>query len=359
MIERKLTVALIYGGRGHESDVSVCGAAYAYRLLCDRYRVIPVYISDDGKWNIYKDYETDPTPCIDFDGLHNLILSQGKAVFPFCSSGSSAFITENGEKIDIDVAVPLLHGDFGEDGTVQGALVSAKIRYIGCDVYTGSLCMDKLYTKLIAASSGIKIAAYVTVNGETDRDISDSIEKAEKTLGYPLFVKPIRLGSSVGASRADCKEELESAVRASLATGGGAIIEEYVASVYEAECAYYKADGKEIVSDVGGIVTGGKFYDYNKKYTDTDGMQVCVGLNIPTEIREKIRESTARLAKLFRIRHLSRFDYFITEHREVIFNEINTFPGFTGASLWPKLISEAGLPPAEALSGMIEDALAE
>ena len=359
MSDKKLTVALIYGGKGYEAEVSALGAAYAYELLRERYRIIPVYISKDGRWNVYADGEISPTTCIDFGSLHNLILNKGKSVFPFCFGEGSQFITENGERIPIDVAVPLLHGDFGEDGTVQGTLVSGGIRYVGCDVYTGSLCMDKLYTKLIAASSGVKTAGYVTVRGKTEEDIYEGIDGAEQSLGYPLFVKPIRLGSSVGASRADSRTELERAVRASVATGGGAIIEEYVSASCEAECAYYKAGEKELISDVGGIITGGKFYDYSKKYKDADGMRVSVNLNINAAIREKICNTTARLAKLFCIRHLGRFDYFITDEGDVIFNEINTFPGFTGSSLWPKLISDAGLSPADALSGMIEDALSE
>ncbi|MBQ8879405.1 MAG: D-alanine--D-alanine ligase [Clostridia bacterium] len=359
MNNEKRTVALIYGGRGHERDVSVMGANFAYSLIKDLYRIIPVYIAENGRWLVPSKNEICPAPCADFSHFHSVVLKSGRIAFPFYDGHKSCLIGEDGDKLSIDVAVPLLHGDFGEDGTVQGALSNAKLRYVGCDVYTGSLCMDKLYTKMLAEAVGIRVARYVRTDTGDNSDPCALISEAEGVLGYPMFVKPVRSGSSVGASVVNDRAELERALAEAAATGGGAIIEECVNVAAEAECAFYKTKNKEIVSNVGGILTDSGFYDYDSKYLDTSRVNVRTRLDLPGGTRERIREYTEVLAKLLRTRHLSRFDYFIDKSGEVIFNEVNTFPGFTEASLWPRLIEDSGLSPSDALRGLIEDAYAE
>ena len=358
MSETKRTVALIYGGRGHEAAVSVSGAEYAWSLLYDRYDILPVYIAKDGRWLTAAKSANTPYPCRDFSKIHREILQNEVPIFPYLDAKGSAMMLD-GVPIKIDAAIPLLHGDFGEDGTVQGALTNARIKYVGCDVYTGSLCMDKLNTKLIAASYGANIANFVKRIAYSKEEIPELIKEAEAELEYPMFVKPNRLGSSVGASLATSEEELSAALHRAVSTGGGALVEEAVDILREAECADYKTARLEIISDVGGRAVDGGFYDYDRKYSGSTGANVYGVLQIDGDIRHKIREQTRKLARALRIRHLSRFDYFITRDNRIIFNEINTFPGFTSGSLWPKLIENTGLCAGDALSGLIEDALAE
>ena len=351
------TVSLIFGGRGYEHEVSVTGAEYLFSLL-DRRALTPVFISPDGVWKIPKDYTVDPHPCMSFRQILDKI-SDGDTVtvFPYYNGFEGGFVTEDRGIIPCSVAIPLLHGEWGEDGTVQGALESAFIPYVGCRVTAGALCIDKVLTKAVASSLGIKTAPHVTVRSDSEQDVAEAIDTAEKTLGYPMFVKPIRLGSSVGAGSADSPIELAERIRDALKTGGGAMIEKKIDLLCEAECAVYKTKSKELISGVGGIVSLGGFYDYERKYSGGKGSTVLNKIDITHDQSDTVRRFTKLLSDAIGIRHLGRFDFFVTVDGEVIFNEINTFPGFTSGSLWPRLIRDAGLDPKDAVYGMIEDAL--
>lgn len=348
MQKTKPTVLLIWGGRGAERDVSKMSAEYLFTIL-DRsvFEVIPIFITPEGNW-------------LRCDGI--VIPSEEKErreVFLAVKENRGALISD-GEVIYIDAAFPMLHGDFGEDGIVQGALENAKISYVGPDNYSGPVTMDKVYTKIIAESLGIPTARFtVGIDGTQLYSKSHALDRAEKMFGYPMFIKPARLGSSVGASKAASREEAEIAYDKANAHSKKVLIEELVNIEKEAECAYFKVKNKEIITDLAEISCSFGFYDYEKKYLCADGAVAQAHTDAPPEIQKQVKEYTRLLAEYIDIGQLGRFDFFLTRDGRVVFNEINAIPGFTQSSLYPILISESGITPKDAVSLMIEDVMTE
>ncbi len=328
MRENRLpTVALIYGGRGYESEVSVRGAERIMPLIDrEKYRTVSVFIDKDGKW-----------------------LCNGGEVFPALIGGVSGLCRE-GEMIPVNCAIPILHGDFGEDGVVQGALENAKIPYIGCAVCAGAVCADKSLTKLIAERLGIKTVPWILAEGQED------ILKSENALGYPVFVKPCTLGSSVGASMANNREELALALKEALRLDRRVIIEKYLHRPRELECGYFKDKCKEIFTNPAEIICKKDFYDYSSKYIDGEGTALSPVADVGESIKQKIKEHSASLVRTIGVRDLCRVDFFLHDG-ELYFNEINTMPGFTPDSLYPEMLAMAGVQPSELIEGLIENAL--
>ena len=326
----KRRIALIYGGQSAEHEVSVMGYGYMLGLLRDAdYDIISVYIDKNGDWR-----------------------SEGRSVFPYRVNGRGELLAEDGERIALDAAIPLLHGDGGESGEIQGLLRTAGIPFIGADVSAGSVCLDKHYTKCIAARLGIPVAKWVIFPEHTD--VKSALALCEENLSFPIFLKPRRLGSSVGAYTVKDREDFCKLFPKAQSIGGSMVMaEELIANKRELECAFYSALGKTFVSIPGEILNDG-FYGYNQKYVNS--AKTSVSANIGADVKNKIREYSLLLAETCRLRHLGRIDYFLTD-RGLIFNEINTFPGFTSQSLYPKMIKACGIDPREALAAFIEDAI--
>ena len=336
-----LRVALIFGGRGHERLISEKSAEYIFSST-DRARIspIPIRIAEDGRWLASLGCGTSLGECV-FD----------TEVYPAFAEGHHGFAHSDGF-IDIDCAIPALHGDFGEDGRVQGALECAGIHYVGCDVICGAVCSDKSYTKSVAEHLGIPVARWICISpSDTNACIA---EKAEKYIGYPSFVKPARLGSSIGASRADDCSSLIRAVSDARALSGRVMIEECVDIGAELECAYLGVCGEDRFSEVGMIECHGT-YDYESKYL-TSSATVSDRCDIPSNTRRLILDYSAMLRDELDVRHLARFDFFLTRDGGVIFNEINTFPGFTASSLYPRLVARMGIPPSELITTLVREA---
>ena len=334
--KNKPKAALIFGGRGMEHDVSVCGAEFVFPLIDeDIYEKIPVYIDKDGTWLIKSD----------------LTAVGGVGCFPAFWQGARGLIGEGGFT-PIDVAFPLLHGDFGEDGIVQGALECADIPFVGCDTLTSAVARDKCLVKLIARELKIPTAGWIEHSG----CIEESVWLSEKLLGYPVFVKPSRLGSSVGASRANNKDGLTRAIENASSLGSGkVIIEEFIDIEKELECAYYSVSGRTVFTSPGEIVCDGGFYDFRKKYR-TGGASVTENSSVDGTTAEKIAEYSKKIAKKIGLRHLSRIDYFLSRDGRLYFNEINTMPGFTERSLYPRLLEKHGIAPRELIRSLLDDA---
>ena len=342
------TVALIFGGRGHERDVSTKGAEYVFPLIDDAvYRKIPIFIEKNGAWLIPALRDISACPRALADGV---IPSTECA--PAYLNSSPGLLTE-GEFIPLAAAFPLLHGDFGEDGTVQGALENAKIPFVGCDVQASAISRDKAFVKTIAKHLGIPTARWLYLIGKFDESM---IKDAESEIGYPAFVKPARLGSSVGASPAKNRAELDVALRRALAVGSGrAIVEKLVDVESELECGYFFAKDKELFTNIGKISYTSNFYDYETKYKNS-----CATLRTNADVtereRNKIREYSSALVRMLGISGMSRIDFFRTSDGRILFNEINTIPGFTESSLYPRLLSESGISPRELVNRLISDA---
>lgn len=308
METRDLTVGLLYGGRGLEREVSQSGFRHLLPLLGRRMRIIPIFIDEGGRW-----------------------LNEGRQIWP----ATGGFITEYGERIKIDCAIPLLHGDYGEDGIVQGALECASIPYIGCDVSASAICRDKGFVKIIAERLGIPTLPHVVKTRNSGYKIDFPL---------PAFVKPARLGSSIGAMAAYDEKSLGEAIENALSLCERVIVEPCLTDKRELECGYF-SDGKaEIFTDPGEIHIRGS-YGYEQKYK-SPVTRLSPRAAVPPRVSEKIREYSARLVHYLGVRHLSRVDFFLSGE-EIYFNEINTMPGFTSGSLYGMMMAAAGIGEGE------------
>ena len=324
-IDKRPTVALIWGGRGYEKNVSRAGMENILPLIDENtYRVLSVHIEPDGRWTL---------------NGKELLLSRGG-------------IIADGKFIKVDCAFPLLHGDFGEDGRVQGALDCSEISYVGCNTEASALCRDKSVVKAVAKSLGIPTLPHIlALRGERTRDI---IAKCEREIGYPAFVKPTSLGSSVGASEANGRRELFSAIRRAFELCDRIIIEKCLSPKRELECGFLSIKGKELFTKCGEVLCN-SFYSYDKKYSSPE-IKVCPVAEVGCEINRKISDYSRMLVRALGVRDLSRIDFFLSGE-ELYFNEINTMPGQTSGSLYPKMIEAAGIPTGRLVNLLIEEAL--
>ena len=327
----KKQIALFFGGRGYEHSVSVSGAKNLLSLIDrERYGVYTVFIEKRGKMRL-----TTPD------------LEVGEAVFPILDEGRCALLTESGERLQIDCAFPLLHGDFGEDGSVQGLLASCRVPFVGSDTRASAICLDKAATKAFAEALGIPTVPWrLLTNGEDYTDLKP-----------PLFIKPDCLGSSVGASPAHSREELIAAIQSAASLGGDRVLaERLISPIRELECAYFSAQGETLVTPAGEILCNG-FYSYDKKYSNLSA-PVLTKAELPKSIGDELRSHAERLCRFIGIRHLARIDFFLSGDA-LYFNEINTLPGMTENSLYLKLLDSAGISPEEAVTRLVSDAIAE
>ena len=326
----KKRIALIYGGEGRERKISVESAKSIFRFI-DReiYEPISVHISERGEWFLLYGGTEIPT-------------------FPIMKNGVSGLYTENGI-LKIDAAIPILHGDFGEDGRIQGALDTAHIAYVGCGVCAGALTSDKILTKAVADSLGIPTARWVAGYGEAAGD--SALREALKKFGFPMFIKPSGLGSSIGARRVDTEEEFFSAYAQAACFDGRVLIEELVSIKEEAECAYLNF-GTPMICATGRVRCGGEFYSYEAKYCGESVAETSHGVCEPTA-ESKMLDASKRLAEIIGIRHLARIDFFIDTENRLLFNEINAFPGMTERSLYPLLCEDMGLERGEFINRLL------
>ena len=322
-------VALIYGGRGPEREVSLMGKEVVRPLIEKDFCCFSVEITSDGIW---QDEDKNQLLCAK---LHNR---------------GGFFLPTTGEFIEIDCAFPLLHGIYGEDGIVQGALDCCDIPYLGCDGRVGAICRDKSIVKAIAKELEIPILPYITA-----KSLEEAIEEGERSIGYPMFIKPCNLGSSIGAGVAECRRELQSRLKEAFTLCDKIIIEPYLARKRELECGYFGTKGKELFTNIGEILTDNRFYDYKNKYKN-DKIRAITNTNIDPSIAEKIKEYSKKLCHRLGVRQISRIDFFLSGD-EIFFNEINTMPGFTASSLYAKMVEEDGIPTKRMISLLIRDTI--
>jgi len=325
----KKTVALISGGSGCEHDISVQSAKNLSELIDrSRYDVLDVFIEKDGAWYIREGERLTPT-------------------FPTRLGDAYGFIYGT-HLIGVCAAIPCLHGEYGEDGVVQGALTLAGIPYVGEDVYASALTQDKIYTKLCAESLGIPTADYIFFDGET---CEDALALTKEALGFPVIIKPARLGSSHGIQLAFGESEFISAYRKAASVSKRLLTEALLNFEYELECAFLMGD----YAPYGRVLSGGAFYDFESKYGGYTKTSVISGAD--PEIEEAARKYSAELTRALGIRTLSRIDFLVTSDRKIYFNEINAFPGMTDTSLFPRLTEALSLGRGEFINRLIEDTI--
>lgn len=348
----KKTVAVLFGGQSSEHSVSLISATTIISNMdSEKYFIIPVGITKEGKWLIYNgpvenikngDWEKYGTPAV---------LSPDAGM-----KGIIKIVGDKAKIIPVDVVFPVLHGAWGEDGTIQGLLELAKIPYVGCGVLASSVSMDKVYTKIICKDAGIPQANYTWVFA-SDIEKEDTLKGIEKEIGYPLFIKPSNAGSSVGISKATNRDELLKGLKEAARYDRKIVIEEFV-NGRELECAVLGNEDIK-VTRVGEILSAAdaEFYDFDAKYNNPDSKTV-IPAPIPAEKEEEIRSLAKRVFKAVDGSGISRIDFFMDrESGKIIFNELNTLPGFTSISMYPMLWEEAGLPKKELIDELIELAL--
>jgi D-alanine-D-alanine ligase len=333
----KRSVALIFGGEGCERDISIRSAKCIYEMIDkEKFSVLPVYISENGDWYAQREMPSGEIP-------------RDIPTFPVRIGGKSGFLVK-GHVGSVSVALPILHGECGEDGVIQGALEAAHIPYVGCDVVSGAVCFDKAYAKAVAASLGIQTARWISSDGRAREELC---ALAEEKIGYPMFIKPARRGSSIGAARVNTAEDFYPLYDAA-AIHGRVIIEEYIQVAYEVECGFLSLDGEVLISPGGTIDTGGDLYDYDTKYRPESRIKASHGSPLTPE-RERIANMAKQLALALDMRHMGRLDFLVSRTGEIYFNEVNTIPGMTATSLYPGITEDMGLGRGEFINRLIDE----
>ena len=336
----KSKVAIICGGKSSEHEIS-CVSANGILNAIDRNKFEPILIgiTKSGKWLLLPSDSNfsivnGALPCIPESGIEVSITSLG--------------LIAGGKQLAIDVAFPVLHGPYGEDGTIQGLFEMIGIKYVGSGVLASAVSMDKSYAKPIFAAAGLNVAAGIVVTSK-NFDLPSN-------LTFPLFVKPARSGSSRGTAKVKQKSDLASAVEHAFSFDTKVIIEQAVVGK-EIECAVLQSDGQINASELGQISISSKFefYDFQAKYLD-NSMELIVPADLPAGVQSKIQQAAITAFNAAGCEGLARVDFFYSTQGEIIINEINTMPGFTPTSVYPKLIEKNGINYQELITKLITTA---
>ena len=363
-----MNIAIIYGGRSGEHEVSLISAAAIARGVEKSNNIVLIGISKNGKWYLQDNSELER---INKDSSSSLKIEEKEenliSIIP--GNGKNAF-TVNGKPLEIDVVFPALHGTYGEDGTIQGLFEMADIPYVGCTHISSAITMDKEKTKMIWQSVGLPVVPYVCMKRFVMMDsvLYDAfIEETEKELGYPMFVKPCCAGSSNGASKANNKKELGFAIMEAFQWDDKVLIEKSINDAREIECSVTgnsitglpESETEDVIAYIPGeIAPSHVFYDFDAKYNDPDGAQLLIPAELSENDLEKIRKTAMAAYKTLDATGLSRVDFFIDKDTNAVYlNEINTMPGFTPISMFPKMCDAAGLDFTNLINLLVEQAL--
>ncbi len=351
--QKKRTLCVLFGGRSSEYEVSL-NSAYSVLTNADpaRYTILPVGITKEGDWRLFTgDFEKvrDGRWCEDLSALPKITVD-------LTPGAHSLLVLENGKaprSVKVDAIFPMLHGAYGEDGTVQGMLALCGIPCVGPGCAASVVSMDKTLTKLSVEKTGVRQAAYVVARAH--EEYSAIAENAEIHLSYPMFVKPARAGSSVGITKAKNREGLLEALAVAFREDAKVLIEETIVG-REVEVAVLEEKGQYTVSDCAEIDAGVEFYDYNAKYV-TDTSRFYIPARLPEDIRNRVRAAAKTIFCALECTTLSRVDFFVTDTGEIVFNEINTLPGFTSISMYPKLMMHTGMTYGELIDRLVQATL--
>ena len=344
---KKLRVGIIYGGRSGEHEVSVVSAASIFKHLDrSKYEAVPVMIEKGGQWVL--------------GGKAPEVLSAGAVKEPrpqaLQATEPSAAVARSG----FDVVFPVLHGPYGEDGTVQGLLELANIPYVGAGVLGSAVGMDKAVMKTLFAAAGLPIVPSLTVlRRDWDTHSASIARQAADRLGFPMFVKPANLGSSVGISRAGSMADLEAAMALAFQFDRKAVVEAAVANTREIECAVLGNDEPEASVPGEVIVTHRDgFYSYDAKYLDPEGASLKIPADLPADTTERVRRASIDAFRALDLSGMARVDFLLDGKSGAFYvNEVNTIPGFTAISMYPKMWEASGLPYPALLDRLIALAL--
>jgi D-alanine-D-alanine ligase len=327
----KLRVGVIFGGKSGEHEVSIASAASIFKHLDPaRYEPVPIRIEKDGRWVL-----TGRVPTA-LSAAEVLKQANTEALQPV---EPTAAVSRSG----VDVVFPVLHGPYGEDGTVQGLLELANIPYVGCGVLASAAGMDKAVMKMLFAARGLPVGSYLAaIRRDWESHAKDITARVERELRYPVFVKPANLGSSVGISKARSREEFDQAMKLALEFDRKVVIEAAVPNAREIECSVLGNDEPE-ASVPGEVIPSREFYDYEAKYLD-EGSQTLIPAPLTGEQAATIRRMAIEAFRAVDGAGMARVDFLMDrESGEIVLNEVNTIPGFTTISMYPKMWEATGL----------------
>jgi D-alanine-D-alanine ligase len=357
-------VAVLFGGRSSEHAISCVTAAGVLRAI-DRavYDVIPIGITRTGRWVLAAD---DPSRWELTDGtLPEVKDGDGPGVIaPLVAGDTRMQVLEPGQVpralSEVDVVIPLLHGPFGEDGTVQGLFELTDVRYVGSGVLASAASMDKHVMKIMLAGAGLPVGEHVVVMPGDWQRHPDRVRDDIEELGWPVFVKPARAGSSMGVSKVNGPDELDAAITAALEHDAKLVVEAMLEG-REIECGVLEStDGGPPLTSLPGeieVLTGHDFYDFEAKYLDDDSTRLTCPADLPDDVVQRVRDLSVRTFQAMGCEGLARVDFFVRPDGEVIVNEINTMPGFTPTSMYPLMWAATGLPYPDLVDRLLRLAL--
>jgi D-alanine-D-alanine ligase len=343
-------VAVVFGGRSSEHGVSCVTAGEVIRAIDpDRYEVVPIGISTEGRWVL----ESASPERYAITGGSLPMVDGVRAEVALASTGSSELVVHEPDEVprtlgEVDVVLPLLHGPWGEDGTIQGLFEMAGVRYVGAGVLASAVGMDKHYMKLVFASAGLPMLPHVVVRPREWEHDPAAVRESVTSLGYPVFVKPARGGSSIGITRVTDAGDLDSAIKTAQEHDPKVIVEAAAIGAREIECGVLESldGGAPLTSVPGEIVlepeSGHSWYDFEAKYIDGGG-RADVPADVPEEVAGRIRDAAARAFEAVGCEGLARVDFFYFPDGRVVINEINTMPGFTPTSGFPMMWAATGM----------------
>ncbi|HAK68854.1 MAG TPA: D-alanine--D-alanine ligase A [Treponema sp.] len=364
-----MNVVLIYGGRSGEHEISLVSCSAVARNISEKHNVKLISIDKDGRWyaqkdSVLADLKSNPRAMLEINADEKMRVS----VIP--GGGKNGAFVADGNVIPSDVVFPVLHGTYGEDGTIQGLLEMANVPYVGCGVFASSATMDKVHTKILWEKAGLPVVPYICI---TRADVNDSkrydslVQKAIDTLHFPLFVKPCSAGSSDGASKATNERELSFALMDAFQWDNKVLIEKSI----DAREVEFSVTGNSVTADSskpvtmlraygpGEIVPKHMFYDYDAKYNDPDGAELKIPALLDDDKLNYLCEIAKKAYTAVDASGLSRVDFFIDRNNgEIYLNEINSIPGFTSISMFPKLCDSDGLHFTELIDYLFEEGIA-
>ena len=345
----KKVIAILFGGQSSEHEISkISVSTIIQNINQDKYTIIPIYITKEGHWLLYDGPLENMT-----NGNWEKFASTAVLSPDTKQKGLLRIVGDKVKHMPVDVVFPVLHGANGEDGTIQGLLELAKMPYVGCGVLSSAMSMNKAYTKIVVESLGIEQAKHTVVQKyELEASVDTCIKKIEEACKYPVFIKPACAGSSLGITKASNQTELVEGLWIAAKEHKTIVIEQGIDAI-EVECAVI--GNKEVRASVTGqAVAASDFYDFDAKYNNAESKTI-IPAPIAPELSKEIQEKSIQIFKALDCMGLSRVDFFIEKgSNKVIFNEINTLPGFTSISMYTMLFNESGVTTEDLIEELIE-----
>ena len=357
-MSERIRVAVIFGGRSSEHEISCVSAGSVLRAIDrDKYEVVPIGITTKGQWVLEAD---TPQRLVAVDGVFPQVDSTNLAILFTPDPSAKHFVVQSDVPHllnQVDVVFPVLHGPWGEDGTIQGLLELAALPYVGSGVFASAAAMDKAHLKALMVAAKIPVGEFAVITDSQWQNSRDDVLARIANLGLPLFVKPARAGSSLGISKVKTYGELVAAIELARTHDPKVIVEASIENAREVECAVLSSAAGTKASVCAEIIVreGHDFYDFEAKYLD-DSVDLVVPADLPAHLSEKVQQVAIQAFDAIGGEGLARVDVFISGE-EVLINEINTMPGFTPISMFPRMWAQSGLEYPELIDTLIQDAL--